>query len=146
MEYVLMTAEHILGIAELEKICFSDPWSKKSISTELDNPLSSWIVAIDDGNVVGYIGAQSVLDGADIMNVAVSPGYRNRGVATELIEKMIAILAQKGVISLCLEVRISNLPAISLYEKLGFSIVGRRPGYYRAPKEDAYIMRKEFAK
>jgi len=144
MEYVFMNDSHVAGIAALEKICFSDPWSETSISSELINPLSLWLVAVDNDRVVGYVGSQTVLDGADMMNIAVDPAYRRHGVAAELVERLVTALRCKGVICLALEVRASNAPAIALYEKLGFAIVGRRPNYYRHPKEDALIMRKEW--
>ena len=139
-----MTAAHVSQVAELEKICFSDPWSEKSVATELTNPLSLWVVALDEEQVAGYVGSQSVEGEADMMNVAVHPNYRRRGIARELVTHLIAQLAENNVHSLALEVRASNLPAISLYEKLGFTQVGRRPNYYRNPKEDALILKKEW--
>lgn len=144
MNYVLMDATHVDAIAELEKICFHDPWSVNSIASELSNPLSCWIVAMDDDRLAGYVGSQSVLGWADMMNIAVHPDYRGQGVATKLINSLIDHLKQAQVTCLTLEVRISNLPAIILYEKLGFIQVGRRPGYYRNPREDALILRKEW--
>ena len=146
MEYLKMDESHVEAIAELEKMCFLDPWSANSIASELHNPLSDWFVAVDNGMVCGYVGSQSVLDGADMMNIAVHPDYRKQGIGYALIERLITALKEKNVISLCLEVRVSNESAIGLYSKMGFAVVGKRPGYYRNPREDAYIMRKEFAK
>ena len=146
MEYLKMDKTHVGAIAELEKMCFRDPWSINSISSELNNPLSTWLVAVEDGVVCGYVGSQSVLDGADMMNIAVHPDYRKQGIAYNLVDKLIGLLKAKNVISLSLEVRVSNENAINLYNKMGFEIIGKRPGYYRNPREDAYIMRKEFAK
>ena len=146
MEYLKMDESHVEAIAELEKMCFRDPWSANSIASELHNPLSDWFVAVDNGTVCGYVGSQSVLDGADMMNIAVHPDYRKQGIGYALIECLITALKEKNVISLCLEVRVSNESAIGLYSKMGFAVVGKRPGYYRNPREDAYIMRKEFAK
>ena len=145
MEYLKMDESHVEAIAELEKMCFRDPWSANSIASELHNPLSDWFVAVDNGTVCGYVGSQSVLDGADMMNIAVHPDYRKQGIGYALIERLITALKEKNVISLCLEVRVSNESAIGLYSKMGFAVVGKRPGYYRNPREDAYIMRKEFA-
>ena len=138
-----MTLSDVPAIAELEKRCFSDPWSESSIASELDNRLSYWLVAEVDGKVVGYVGSQSVLDGADMMNLAVSPDYREQGVGQALVTELSAGLRQNKIISLFLEVRVSNFPAIGLYKKLGFQEVGRRPKYYRNPREDALILRKE---
>ncbi len=146
MEFLKMDEAHVAAIAELEKMCFSDPWSINSISSELANSLSTWLVAVDGEIVCGYVGSQSVLDGADMMNIAVHPSYRNRGIGCGLIERLIDLLKERDVCSLSLEVRVSNESAIGLYRKMGFDVVGKRPGYYRNPREDAYIMRKEFAK
>jgi len=134
------------AIARLEEICFSDPWSEKSIASEVNNPLSYWLVAEDHGEIAGYVGSQSVLDAADMMNLAVSPDYRRKGVGAMLIRELSHHLQQNQVIALLLEVRVSNFPAISLYEKLGFQQVGRRPKYYHNPREDALILRKELGK
>ena len=144
MEYKQMNAEHVAAVAEIEKLCFADPWSINSITSELNNPLSLWLVALDGERVVGYVGSQTVLDGADMMNLAVLPQYRKQGVGQALVNELVDRLKQKGVICLALEVRQSNLPAISLYEKLGFVQVGLRPNYYRNPRENALILRKEW--
>ena len=138
-----MNVNDVPAIAELERVCFSDPWSENSISSELNNPLSYWLVAEDNGVIAGYVGSQSVLDAADMMNIAVSSDYRRQGIGQALIESLVAHLLQKNVIALLLEVRVSNIPAVALYEKLGFEQVGRRRGYYHNPREDALILRKE---
>ena len=135
---------HVPQIAELEKICFNDPWSENSIASELDNRLSCWLVAIADDKVVGYIGSQTVLGETDMMNIAIHPDYRKQGIATELIGALIEALNERGSHSLMLEVRASNEPAKSLYLKLGFEVVGIRKNYYRNPREDALILRKEW--
>lgn len=145
MEILKMNESHVEAIVELEKICFQNPWSVNSIAAELSNRLSTWLVAVENGAVCGYVGSQSVLDSADMMNIAVHPEYRNRGIACALVSELIALLKNQNVISLMLEVRVSNESAINLYKKLGFEIVGKRPRYYHNPREDAYIMRKEFA-
>ena len=85
-----------------------------------------------------------MLDAADVMNVAVAPEARRQGVARALLEALEARLRARGVASLSLEVRPSNGPALALYESLGFTEAGRRPGYYRNPREDAWILRKEW--
>ena len=144
MEYVLMNRSYVDAIAELEKMCFSDPWSVKSIESELKNDLSLWVVALDADKVVGYVGSQSVLGWADMMNLAVDPSYRKKGIGRGLVNELIAKLKENKVTCLTLEVRVSNESAISLYRSLGFTQVGRRPGYYHNPKEDALILRKEW--
>ena len=144
MDYILMNESHIQPIAELEKICFTDPWSENSIRTELGNALSLWIVAEEEGNLAGYVGSQSVLGWADMMNLAVAPDYRRQGIGEKLVEELIFRLKANNVTCLTLEVRQSNIPAIQLYQKMGFTEVGRRPGYYHKPREDALILRKEW--
>ena len=140
-----MQEEHVPQIAQLEQLCFGDPWSDASIRSELINPLSLWIVALDRERVVGYIGSQTVLGEADIMNIAVHPDYRRNGIAKRLLEQLREELHQtRDVYSLTLEVRVSNVEAISLYMLMGYREVGRRHGYYRNPKEDALILRKEW--
>lgn len=144
MEYVQMSHTHVAQIADLEALCFSAPWSESSVSSELMNPLSLWIVALDGQVVAGYVGSQSVLGEADMMNLAVRPEYRRQGVGEQLVESLIDRLRDSGVHSLTLEVRTSNDPALALYKKLGFIQVGCRPRYYANPKEDALILRKEW--
>ena len=144
MTYTEMKAEHVPQVAQLEKLCFADPWSEMSIASELRSIWSYWVVAVRDDEVVGYIGSQSSIDESDVMNVAVHPDWRRQGIAEQLIETLIGELKNRGSKALMLEVRASNAPAIALYEKLGFRQVGLRKNYYRNPKEDAYILRKEF--
>ena len=140
-----MTSDHVPSVAALEKLCFSDPWSEQSIMAELNNPLSLWLVAVEEDRVVGYIGSQTVPPESDVMNVAVDPKFRRRGLAEQLVLSLVEQLQSAGNTSLTLEVRASNAPAIALYHKLGFIQVGRRPNYYRNPREDALILRKDFA-
>ena len=144
MRIVLMEECHVAAIAELEKLCFHDPWSEKSIATELTSKLSCWLVAMEEQTLVGYVGSQSVLGESDMMNIAVHPEHRRKGVAEALVTSLVSELSARGNHSLMLEVRPSNEPAIALYEKLGFTQVGRRPNYYRNPKGDALILRKEW--
>ena len=139
-----MESIHIREVAELESLCFSAPWSENLLAGELQNPLSLWLVALDGDTVAGYVGSQSVMGESDMMNIAVAPNYRRQGVAQALVEELVRQLAQNGNHCLTLEVRVSNDAAIKLYEKLGFSQIGRRPNYYHSPKEDAFILRKEW--
>ena len=145
MEYCLMNESHVASIAELEKICFSNPWNEDAIGSELNNPLSCWLVAMDGEKLTGYVGSQSVLGWADMMNLAVHPDYRRKGIGEKLVNELVIRLKEQRVNCLTLEVRVSNRSAIALYEKLGFVEVGRRPNYYFRPKEDALILRKEWS-
>ena len=140
-----MNESHVPQIAELEKLCFNDPWSENSIGSELNNDLSLWLVALEEDKVVGYVGSQTVLDGSDMMNIAVSPNNRRMGIAEKLIEELVCLLKERKSRCLILEVRASNVPAINLYTKLGFQEIGRRRNYYRNPKEDALILRREWS-
>lgn len=143
MEYTLIPMElrHVAQVVALEKVCFSDPWSEKSVRSELDNPLSLWLVAEAAEGVVGYIGSQSVLGESDMMNVAVAPQARRQGIARALVTELVRRLRELGNDQLTLEVRVSNDGAQRLYHTLGFSEVGRRKNYYVNPKEDALILR-----
>ena len=140
-----MTAAQVSQVAALEKCCFADPWSENSVALELQNPLSLWLVAMDGERLAGYVGSQTVLGESDMMNVAVDEDYRRQGVGKMLIEALMEYLKARGSHCLTLEVRDSNTPARNLYGSLGFSEIGRRKNYYRNPKEDALILRKEWS-
>ncbi len=140
-----MEPSNLSEAAELEKLCFSAPWTVGMLLGELKNPLSHYIAAVgDDGFLIGYAGMQSVLDEGYIANIAVHPEYRRKGVACSLINELISYSLEHGLSFITLEVRESNLPAISLYEKYGFEKVGRRKNYYRLPTEDAILMTRIF--
>ncbi len=139
-----MTREDVLQVAQLETLCFSDPWSEKSVASELTNKLAYWLVAVEGNRVAGYVGSQTVLGETDMMNIAVHPDFRRRGIAEALVNALVMALKEQGSHSLTLEVRASNESARALYEKTGFSLAGVRPKYYRNPREDACILRKEW--
>ena len=142
---VPMNADHLDEVAELERICFSTPWSRNMLAEELDNALSAFLVALDDdGRVVGYAGLQVVLDEGYITNVAVRPECRRNGIAAKLLQVFLDFAQANRLSFLTLEVRASNYGAIALYGERGFRSVGRRKNYYEHPKEDAIIMTKEF--
>lgn len=145
MIFAQMKETHVAQVAELEKLCFGTAaWSEKSITSELTNPLSLWLVAVEEGRVLGYVGSQTVMDETDMMNVAVHPDCRGQGIATGLIVDLIGALKLRGSRCLTLEVRASNEPAKGLYRMLDFQEVGIRKNYYRNPREDALILRKEW--
>ena len=141
IEIVRMNESHVSAVAELERQNFSEPWPEIAVRSELTNKLALWLVALDGEEVVGYVGSQTVLQEADMMNIAVADSHRRRGIARLLVEELIR---QLDAYQLTLEVRASNAPAIALYEALGFAQVGRRKNYYFKPKEDALILRKEW--
>ena len=147
MDYqiVPMAPCHVAGVAELEQICFSDPWCAEAVASELDNPLSLWLVAVAGDAVIGYVGSQSVLGEADMMNLAVSPAHRRGGVAKTLLQALEQALQENQVYCLSLEVRQSNEPARTLYTTCGYEQVGLRPNYYRHPRENALILKKQWS-
>ena len=144
MEIRKMTAREVSRVAELEKLCFTLPWSEKSVAGELENPLALWLVAMEGDSLAGYVGSQTVMDETDMMNLAVAPQFRRQGVGEALVNALVASLKERGSRCLTLEVRDSNDAARALYAKLGFVEIGRRRGYYRDPREDALILRKEW--
>lgn len=142
---VPMNADHLDEVAELERICFSVPWSRNMLAEELDNLLSAFLVALDDNDkVVGYAGVQIILDEGYITNVAVRPECRRQGIAAKLLQVFLDFAKANKLAFLTLEVRASNYDAIALYGSRGFRSVGRRKNYYEHPKEDAIIMTLEF--
>lgn len=138
-----MRYDDLNQITEIEKICFSLPWSKDSFEQELKNELAYYQCAEENGKILGYMGMWKIIDECHITNVAVLPEGRNRGIASMLISKMIEICRCSEIQNMTLEVRESNLPAINLYKKFGFTSVGKRPRYYMKPMEDAIIMWKK---
>lgn len=140
-----MTIELVPQIAELERLCFSKPWSEQMLADELDNPLASYIVAVGDNDqVLGYAGLTVVAGEGYIDNIAVRKEYRLQGIAQALLEVFLRFGTAHQLAFLTLEVRASNEPAKRLYLKHGFAQVGRRKNYYDQPTEDAILMTKFF--
>ena len=142
---VPMTADHLDEVAELERVCFTTPWSRNMLAEELDNYLSAFLVALDNNDkVAGYAGLQAVLDEGYITNVAVRPDCRRQGIAGKLMQVFLDFAKGNHLAFLSLEVWASNYDAIALYGSRGFRSVGCRKNYYEHPREDAIIMTKEF--
>ena len=143
-EIVPMSEEYVQQIAEIEKLCFSAPWSEEGIREELSNENSHFLAAVCGEKVLGYIGAQEICGEAYIANVAVHPEYRRMGLG----ERLISEAAEGAKTRLCefitLEVRKSNAPAIALYRKEGYNIAGERKNFYSDPVENGLIMTKYF--
>lgn len=131
---------HVPQIAQIEAECFSDPWSESSIRSQLTGPNHVFLAALDGERVIGYVGLMYVLDEGYIANVAVTGSYRRQHVADALIQELIRRGEQLQLRFLTLEVRVSNAPAQSLYQKYGFEPVGLRKKYYEKPREDALLM------
>ena len=136
------TPNAIDEIHGIENASFSSPWSKNSFlaAFEADSIHVYTARDADLGKIIGFIVYASVSDEAELMDIATSPESRGCGAARMLMEHMIKHLDSLGVCSIFLEVRISNLPARSLYEKFGFSVIGVRKNYYTKPTEDALLM------
>ena len=143
---VPMTADHLDALEQLERTCFSRPWSRKMLAEELENQCAAFLVAEDavTGDVLGYAGLLVAADEGYITNVAVRPDCRKQGVAGKLLQVFLDFAQANHLAFLTLEVRASNYPAIALYGSRGFRGVGRRKNYYEHPREDAIIMTKEF--
>ena len=141
-----MEREHLEDVAELERICFSTPWTYENLSDELDNDTAYFFVALDDDKLVGYIGVSVISDSCFVNNIAVYPEYRRQGVGKALMKIAILTADAMGTGFISLAVRESNYAAISLYRSLGFEEMGLRKDFYRLPKEHALIMTKNFPK
>lgn len=142
-EIARMNAETVEAVAELDKLCFTSPWSLASLSAELSNPLAVFLTAIVDNEIVGYAGMHHIIDEGYVTNIAVLPAYRRRGVARALTEALLQYGVQNGLRIVTLEVRESNIAARELYKSLRFNDVGRRVNYYSRPSEDAILMTRE---
>ncbi len=138
---VPMHPDHLDSLADLESLAFSTPWSYDSLAEELQNPLAVFLVAedVDAESAVGYLGMHHILDEGFIANIAVHPAYRRQGIARALVREAQDYAETHDLTRLTLEVRVSNIPAIALYEGMGFTRDGVRPGFYDSPKEDAAI-------
>ncbi len=139
-----MTAASLDAVAAIEAECFSHPWSKKSLEESLEKENSLFLVAYEDGKVIGYVGMEVIVDEGYIFNVAVSADYRRRGVGYALVRELVTYSMKNSLCFITLEVRESNSAAISLYSKFGFIKAGERKNYYSDPTEAAVLMTKYF--
>lgn len=132
--------QYLDDVANIEKVCFSHPWSRQDLKNQLDLDTSHFVIAVVDGRAVGYMGLQIFSGGGYVTNVAVLPEYRGQGIAQALIKEQM----KNDMSFITLEVRESNAPAINLYTKMGFVNVGIRPDFYSDPTENAIIMTHKF--
>jgi len=135
---------HAKGAAEVEKLCFSQPWSEQSLLSQLGRSDSVMFAALHGDEVVGWAGMEHQFGEGSVLNIAVSPAHRRMGLGEALTSALINRCAELKLDWLMLEVRPSNEAAVSLYKKLGFAEIGRRPGFYAFPREDALLMRIDF--
>ena len=138
MEIVRMQACHVPQIAALERLCFSEPWSEKSIAALADDPKAIARVLVRDGKVAAYYSMYVVAGEGFVNNLAVAPDMRGRGVGNSLMQDMMYAASLSGVTAVTLEVRESNSAARALYEKFGFKCAGVRKNFY-PDKENAVI-------
>ncbi len=134
-----MTENDIPAVARLEEMIFPDPWSEKVYRETFEQPGVEYVLATDGDKITGAAGVRNIVGTGEITNVMVLPEYRNQGIAHKMVAEVIERGRRLGAEEFTLEVRAGNLPAIALYESLGFVFEGIRPGYYRNPPEDARI-------
>ena len=141
----LLTIEDIPSVAEIEKLCFSSPWSEESLKLLLDEKNAGFVAEID-GITVAYGGIVTVLDEGQITNIATHPDYRRRGLAKAIMEAIDLFSAENGIVYLSLEVREQNIAARSLYVSCGWQEAGVRKNFYSKPLDNAIVMIKDFTK
>lgn len=137
-----MNASDVEEVSRLESEVFSMPWSARDFLEMVEADYAHYYVAKWENGIVGCCGIRNIAGEGEITNVVVAAPYRRRGIGRRLMEHMLKMAAGEGITATTLEVRVSNLPAIGLYESLGFKGEGVRPGFYEKPPEDALIMWK----
>jgi [ribosomal protein S18]-alanine N-acetyltransferase len=134
------TRADVKDVLELERQCFSDPWSEASFRSLPDEPRVDFYVAELEGRIAGYSVLWSLFDEGELANLAVSPDLRWKGIGRLMLREGLERLRRRGATKIFLELRASNEAARRLYESAGFSELHRRKGYYRRPVEDAIVM------
>lgn len=138
-EVVPFSRAHLADVAELERLCFSSPWSEKALELYLTDGIA-FVAAGADGRALGYGGMLPSGNEGEILNLAVHPDARRQGLGGALLDALLAEAKRRGLALVALEVRVSNLGAIALYRSRGFAVAGVRRRFYTAPVEDAYTM------
>ncbi len=143
LEIIPTTTEHLDRIVEIEALCFTTPWSRKSFADSMANEhIISFFTATVNGDIAGYICVFHLFEEGELLNIAVSPDYRKRGLGQALMNKMYDCLKLKNITRITLEVRESNTNAKNLYLKNGFKPIGVRRNYYTSPTENGIVMEK----
>ena len=142
MKPVLLTPAHLDGVAELESLVFHAPWSARALELLCQDNAFGVACVDGQGRVLAYGGMMTVLDEGQITNIATHPDHRRRGLGKAVVQALLEEAARRGLCSVVLEVRESNLAAISLYEAFGFTRIGRRKDFYSHPTEAALILQK----
>lgn len=144
IEKLNYTMQNVFQLADLEKECFGkDAWNINSLRAEFSNQFSHFFAKIVDDKIVGYVCARIIYEEAQISNIAVSLSYRRQGIATELLDELANFAREQNCERCELEVNTANNPAVALYKKCGYEIVGTRPNFYRRSRystRDAYTM------
>ena len=139
MAVEVLTPAQLRAVADLEVACFADPWSEKALELLVQDGAYG-AVYLSNGKVMAYGGILWAPDEGQITNIATHPDARRCGMGAAILEHLIAVARARGCEQLSLEVRVSNTPAISLYERYGFLKMGIRRGFYKHPTEDAFVM------
>ena len=135
-----LTAETIPGVAELEKLCFAEPWSAKSLELLTNEGIGVGMVCRKDGIVCAYGGMLVAVDEGQITNIATHPDFRRMGYGRAVVESLVKYAKNNRLDSISLEVRESNKAAIELYSSFGFKVEGKRKDFYTKPTEAALVM------
>jgi ribosomal-protein-alanine N-acetyltransferase len=135
------TADDLDDIAAIERAVFNDPWSRRSFVDLVDEHQVIFLVAVDDGAVVGYAIVLIAGVESELANLAVGRLLQRRGLGARLLDEAMSGARARGAVEMFLEVRASNAAAIRLYSSAGFQAVGRRVRYYARPIEDAIVMK-----
>lgn len=137
-------SDDLEAVVEIERVAFGDPWTRRMFSTHLaQTGGNDFLVAYDAGRIVGYAISQTVVDESELLNIAVDPAQRNRGIGARLLDAMMERCEVRGAADMWLEVRASNADARKLYAGRGFVAAGVRKSYYQAPREDAMVLRAD---
>lgn len=144
LNIVPMREEHIYALAEIERQCFSAPWTEEGLRAELESDTACFLVAEQDGKAVGYAGMHCICGECYVDNIAVSPKDRRRGIGRALVKELLRQAGERNGVFLSLEVRPSNAAALALYREFGFTEAGRRKNFYTNPAEDGLILTKQF--
>lgn len=140
VQIVPMEERHLDVLTEISRRCFSMPWTRDGFAAELASDTARFWAAEEEGTCIGFAGMHAVCGECYVDLVAVHPAHRRKGIAQQLVQTMIDWMEQNSGVFITLEVRVSNRPAIALYEKLGFAEVGRRKGFYTDNHEDALLL------
>ena len=140
MSITPLAPRHLAGVALLEQLSFAEPWSERALELLCKDENFGLVLEDENGLVLAYAGVMTVLDEGQFTNVAVHPDHRRRGLGNALLSAALEEAKKRGLALLSLEVRESNVAAIALYEKHGFTVAGKRPDFYRSPREAALVM------